>query len=52
MTHDFLIAAVIAQILNPITELVTPIGRPTKEAKAEKETNPVIAEPTIIMCSI
>ena len=29
----FLIIAVIAQFLNPITELVIPIGIPTKEPK-------------------
>ena len=52
MTHDFLIAAVIAHILNPITELVTPIGRPTKEVKVEMETYPVIVEHKIIKCSI
>ena len=33
----FLISAVIAQIFNPIVELVIPIGIPTKEAKAEIE---------------
>ena len=33
----FLIAAVIAQIFNPIAELIIPIGIPTKEAKAEME---------------
>ena len=31
----FLIAAVIAQVFNPIAELVIPTGIPTKEAKAE-----------------
>ena len=31
----FLIAAVIAQVFNPISELVIPIGIPSKEAKAE-----------------
>ena len=39
----FLILAVIAQIFNPISELVIPIGIPMKEAKAETETDPVIA---------
>ena len=39
----FLIPAVIAQIFNPISELVIPIGIPMKEAKAETETDPVIA---------
>ena len=38
----FLILAVIAQIFNPISELVIPIGIPMKEAKAETETDPVI----------
>ena len=40
----FLIPAVIPQIFNPIAELVIPIGIPTKEAKAEMETLPVIVE--------
>ena len=31
----FLIPEDIAQIFNPIVELVTPIGIPSKEAKAE-----------------
>ena len=33
----FVIAAVIAQIFDPIAELVIPSGIPTKEAKAEME---------------
>ena len=48
----FLIAAFIAQIFNPITELVIPIGIPTKEAKAEMETYQVIVETKIRKCSI
>ena len=43
----FLIPAVITQIFNPVAELVIPIGIPTKEAKAEIETHPVIVEITI-----
>ena len=43
----FLIPAVITQILNPVAELVMPIGILTKEAKAEIETLPVIVEITI-----
>ena len=39
-----LILAVITQIFNPIVELPIHIGMPTKEAKAEIETNPVIVE--------
>ena len=35
----FLIAAVITQIFNPTSELVIPIGTPTKEAKAEMKTS-------------
>ena len=38
----FLILAVIAQIFNPITELVIPMGIPTKEVNAQMETHPVI----------
>ena len=37
----FLIPAVIAQIFNPIPELVIPIQIPTKDTKAEMETHPV-----------
>ena len=48
----FLIAAVIAQIFNPIAELVISIGIPLKEAKAEIEIHPVIIEPKIRKCSI
>ena len=47
-----LIPAVIAQIFNPIVELVIPIGIPTKEEKAEMETHPVILEAKIRRCLI
>ena len=40
----FLIVAVITQIFYSAAELVIPIGIPTKEAKEEIETHPVIAE--------
>ena len=40
----FLIPAVITQIFNKIAELVITIGIPTKEAKTEVETHPVIEE--------
>ena len=40
----FLILAVIAQIFDPIAKLVNPIGTPSKGAKAEIETHPVIVE--------
>ena len=43
----FLIPAVIAQIFNPIAELVIPIGIPAKEAKTEIEIHPVIVEAKI-----
>ena len=43
----FLIPVVITQMFNPIVELTIPIGIPTKEAKAEMETHPVIVEITI-----
>ena len=42
--NDILIPAAITQISNPIAELVILIGIPTKEAKAEMETHPVIVE--------
>ena len=48
----FLITAIIAQIFNPIAELVIPIGIPIKEAKAEIEIQPVILEAKIRRCSI
>ena len=48
----FLIPAAIAQIFNPIAELVIPIGIPIKEAKAESEMHPVIVEAKIRKCSI
>ena len=35
----FLIAAVIAKTFNPITELVIPVGIPTKEENAEMGTS-------------
>ena len=38
----FLIPAVIAQIFNPVAEVVIPIGIPTKEVKAEMEKYSVI----------
>ena len=48
----FLSPAVIAQIFNPVAELVTPIGISIKKAKAEMETHPVIVEITISKWSI
>ena len=47
-----LILAAIAQIINPIAELVMLIRIPSKEAKAETEIHPVIVEAKIIKCSI
>ena len=49
---NFLIPAVIAQIFNPVPELVIPIGIPTKEEKAEMVTHPVLVEVKIRKCSI
>ena len=43
---------VITQIFNAIGELVIAIGLPTKEAKAEMETHPVIVEITIRKCLV
>ena len=48
----FLVSAVIAQISNPIGELVIPRRVPTKEAKAEMETHPVNVETIISKWSI
>ena len=47
-----LIPAVTTQIFNPIAELVIHIEIPTKEAKKEIETNPVIVEITISESSV
>ena len=47
-----LISAVITQIFNPFAELVIPIGIPTKKAKAEMKTHPVIVDIKISECSI
>ena len=43
----FLISATIAQIFNPIAELVIPMGIPIKEIKAATELHPVIVEAEI-----
>ena len=48
----FLIPAVIAQVFNPIADLVIPIGIPSKETKTEIEIHPVIVEAKIRTCSI
>ena len=48
----FLIPAVIAQIFHKIAELVIPTGIPTKEAKIETKTHPVIVVDTISKRSI
>ena len=47
---SFLIPAAIAQIFNPIAELVIPIRIPNEEAKAEIEMHPVPAEAKIRKC--
>ena len=41
-----------SHIFNPIAEIVIPIGIPTKEAKADVEIHPVIAEAKTRKCSI
>ena len=43
---------VIAQIFNPITEVVIPLGIGTKKAKAEIEIHQVNGEAKIRKCSI
>ena len=40
----FVVPAIITQFFNAITELVSPIGISTKEAKAEMETHAIAAE--------
>ena len=47
-----LIPAIIVQIFNPISEIVIPIGIPSKESKEEIKTHPVIAEAKIRKSSI
>ena len=42
-----LILAFIAQFFNPVVAIVIPIRIPTKNAKAEVETFPVILEVTV-----
>ena len=48
----FLIPATIAQIFNPIAELVIPETIPNKEAKAEIEIHPVFVQAKKRKCSI
>ena len=48
----FLVPAPIAQIFNPIAELVIPIGAPNKEEKAEIAIHPETVEAKIRKCSI
>ena len=48
----FLIPATIAQIFNPIAELVIPVEIPSKEAKAEIQIHPVTVEAKIRKYSI
>ena len=48
----FLVPAIIAQIFNPIAELVIPIGIPSDEAKAEIELHPVTTKAKIRKCSV
>ena len=48
----FLIPAGTAQILSHIAELVTPIGIPRNEVKAEIEIHPIIAEAKIKVFNI
>ena len=47
-----LISAFNAQIFSPFSELVTPIGIPTKEVKGEIEIHPVNVEAKMEKCSI
>ena len=48
----FLVSAVIAQIFNPVTEIVVSVEIPSKGAKAEIEIHSVIAEAKIREISI
>ena len=48
----FLIPTGLTQIFNPIAELGIPIEKPTKEAKLEMKTHPLIVEIKTSKCSI
>ena len=48
----FLIPAAIAQIFNPIAELVISMGVPSKETKAKIEMHLVITEAKMRKCSV
>ena len=48
----FLIPATTAKNFNPVAELAIPIGMPSKEAKAEIEIYPIIANSKIRKYSI
>ena len=48
---NFLILAAIAEIFNPIAELIISIGISSKEAKTRIEINQVVAEAKIRKCS-
>ena len=48
----YFIPAAIAEIFNPIAELVILMGIPSKETKEDIEIHPVIAEAKIRKCSI
>ena len=47
---NYLICVVIAQIFNPIAELLIPIEIPTKEVKPEMEMHTVTVETKISKC--
>ena len=48
----YFIPAAIAEIFNPIAELVILMGIPSKETKEDIEIHPVIVEAKIRKCSI
>ena len=48
----FSFPAVIAQIFNPVAELLICVGIPTQETNAEMEIQLVIVEITVSKCSI
>ena len=48
----YVIPAAIAEIFNPIAELVILMGIPSKETKEDIEIHPVIVEAKIRKCSI
>ena len=48
----FLISPAIAQIFNPVADLVNPIGTTSKETKAEMEIHPISVDTKIVQYNL